>query len=461
MKGLSRALLVTSLAFLSTSGATLAADDSIADGSGRPTYRFSGTATRRSPALQNDRSRTPAGTGVVFAPDAVSPGPSVYGETGPVPEAQSGCAICMVGVARGSWSGNTGSFQLDELINHRSSGTSGTLRLSLSATSTPPVFGDTISGYQQSTYDVLGALAAGSAFNNIDSGTIAYYNSSIPAGSYYQVMVAEELSGGTWKYTDFIVANKQMLCNGTSSCRTVSTGGATVLVPIVLDVYGANNSHYTTELTFTNMASSSLSVTLVYKAALGIGSGLVSLTLAAGQQLIVPDAIKYLRNQGLSIPNDGSNVGGALFVVPATSTDPSSWSVGARTFTPGPSGGTFGLYYPGQTLEQATTSLAYVTGLQQNSSQRSNLAVVNWGEAGDSITLSIAYFDGSGAALGTPTTVTLSPGQWTQFNTPLQGTGATSGYARIQQNTGSSSFVAYGVLNDAVSSDGSYIPMKF
>jgi hypothetical protein len=55
----------------------------------------------------------------------------------------------------------------------------------------------------------------------------------------------------------------------------------------------------------------------------------------------------------------------------------------------------------------------------------------------------------------------LAPGQWMQFGQPLQALGATSGYAKIEKTSGNSTFVAYGVLNDAVTSDGSYIPMSF
>jgi hypothetical protein len=119
------------------------------------------------------------------------------------------------------------------------------------------------------------------------------------------------------------------------------------------------------------------------------------------------------------------------------------------------------VFYPGLTLYQASYATAYVVGLQQNATQRSNLAVVNWGDQGDSITLSITYIDGNGSQLGAPTSVTLAPNQWLQYNTPLQPSGATSGYAVIQETSGNSGFVAYGVLNDAVTSDGSYLPMSF
>ena len=105
--------------------------------------------------------------------------------------------------------------------------------------------------------------------------------------------------------------------------------------------------------------------------------------------------------------------------------------------------------------------MAFINGLQQNPSQRSNVAVVNRGDASDSITLNVTYFDGTGAPLATPTTLTLAPGQWKQVGHPLQALGATFGFARIEKTSGNSRFVAYGVLNDAVTSDGSYIPMSF
>ena len=37
--------------------------------------------------------------------------------------------------------------------------------------------------------------------------------------------------------------------------------------------------------------------------------------------------------------------------------------------------------------------------------------------------------------------------------------GASAGYAKVERLSGASRFVAYGVLNDNASSDGSYVPM--
>ena len=84
---------------------------------------------------------------------------------------------------------------------------------------------------------------------------------------------------------------------------------------------------------------------------------------------------------------------------------------------------------------------------------------MNRGDAGDGLDLSISYFDGQGSSLGDPVLVRLAPGEWRQFDQPLGTRGASSGYVRVERVSGSSRFVAYGVLNDNATSDGSYIPM--
>jgi len=173
--------------------------------------------------------------------------------------------------------------------------------------------------------------------------------------------------------------------------QAVSVGSnATLLVPIVLDVHGAGSTHYTTSLTLTNLTGTSVPVVLDYRASLGAGSGLVALTMATGEQLIEPDVIAFLRQQGLNIPSDGSAQAGTLYVIPPSGTEPSTFVAGARTSTPGPSGGSFGVFYPALTLYQASYATAYVVGLQQNATQRSNLAVVDLpGGSGPAVALGL------------------------------------------------------------------------
>lgn len=269
---------------------------------------------------------------------------------------------------------------------------------------------------------------------------------------------------GTSPFTAYAVLNDAVTSDGSFIPPLVVSAfpPGDLLVPVVLDAHGLGGSHFTTELTLSNLTAVSLPMTLVYTASLGSGSGQATLSLAPGERRIVPDAIGFLRSQGLAIPADGSSVGGSLVVLQPFLDPSAAFAVGARTFTPASSGrGSHGLYYPGLTLGDSARSVAFVNGLQQNSFQRSNLALVNRGDASDSITLSVSYFDGTGAALGTPATVVLAPGQWIQFGQPLGALGATSGFARIEKTSGDSRFVAYGILNDSVTSDGSYIPMSF
>jgi PKD repeat protein len=232
--------------------------------------------------------------------------------------------------------------------------------------------------------------------------------------------------------------------------------GADRLVPIVLSAAG-----YRTELTLTNFTGQPMPLTLTYTGSPQLsaeGSGSASVTLQPGEQRILPDSMAFLRNLGLPIPSSG-NVGGALLVTAPAGTPASSLAAGARTFTDAPGGGTFGLFYPGLTAGECATALAWVNGLQQNAEQRSNLAIVNRGDAADSVTLRVTYFGADGSVLASPDTATLAPGEWKQFNQPLAARGASSGFARIEKVSGASRWAAYGVLNDQHNSDGSYIPM--
>ena len=233
-------------------------------------------------------------------------------------------------------------------------------------------------------------------------------------------------------------------------------------MPIVLDLPGA--THYSSDLTLTNPTSAAVTATLTYTASpvfSGAGSGARSVTLAARQQLVVPNAIDYLRGLGLPIPA-GGNQGGTLLVsgVPAL----------ARTSNPNPDtgvGGTFGLAYPAVGAAARAKGEAWVHGLRQDADARTNLAIAD-ARAGNAagVAYVVDVFDADTGSLTPVLTknVTLAGGQWTQFNTILAEAGITHGYARVRPAAGTSDFVVYGVVNDGPTSgsrtsDGSYVPM--
>ncbi|MEO8055789.1 MAG: PKD domain-containing protein, partial [Acidobacteriota bacterium] len=276
--------------------------------------------------------------------------------------------------------------------------------------------------------------------------------------------VVTRVSGAS-PFTAYAVLNDAVTSDGSYVPPLIAgdASGADRLVPVVLDVQGLG-ARFRTELTLTNFTAAPLSLQLVYVAAngFGSGSGVVPLTLAAGEQRILPDAIAFLRGT-LPIESDGRNVGGSLSVRAASGAAAGALGAGARTYVPISSGGSYGLFYPGLTAAQCATATASVYGLQENASQRSNLAVVNRGDAADAIALRVTYF-GSGPGrplLGSPVEKTLAPGEWFQFNRPLADFGASAGYAEIEKTSGASRFAAYAVLNDNVTSDGSYVAMSF
>jgi len=75
------------------------------------------------------------------------------------------------------------------------------------------------------------------------------------------------------------------------------------------------------------------------------------------------------------------------------------------------------------------------------------------------VTLRITFFGERGQALANPEEWTLGGGEWKQLGIPLDSRGAAAGSAKVERISGTSRFIAYGVLNDAATSDGSYLPM--
>jgi hypothetical protein len=94
---------------------------------------------------------------------------------------------------------------------------------------------------------------------------------------------------------------------------------------------------------------------------------------------------------------------------------------------------------------------------------RSNVAIQNagTGEDGD-VTLRLTIFSNdSGTVVVQPLPdQTLSPGEFRQFSGILisHGLNFKSGYVKIERISGNAPYYAYGVINDQINSDGSFIP---
>ncbi|MGE5345008.1 MAG: hypothetical protein ACM3JH_03545, partial [Acidithiobacillales bacterium] len=297
----------------------------------------------------------------------------------------------------------------------------------------------------------------------------------LPDGSYGWARIRRV--SGIGPFVTYGVVNDALTSDG-SILPMYRPGGVSAarkfVVPVVVDTLGEAGSHFTTELTLANDGPIATPVDLVYHPAPGFGSAggspLVTLNLAAWQQTIIPDILQYLRDHGVSIaPSTSGPQAGTLAITfrSLQSIDTPRTVAFARTFTPNSdtaTGGTFGVAYPAFPFGGGAWTTATVPGLVQSAAARSNLAVVHaGGGSGGPIAVSVALFDAAtGLPVGTTLVKTLYPGDWYQWSRVLEKAGVppgTAAYAVVTRVSGDDTFLAYGVVNDAVTSDGSWVPM--
>ncbi len=232
------------------------------------------------------------------------------------------------------------------------------------------------------------------------------------------------------------------------------------VVPIILSSAGVAGAFFTSELTLTNRGTTSGVARLDYSASIGTGSGTAYATIPAGRQIIVADAIEYLRSLGVPLEATG-NRGGTLRVRFYGLSSPAAGAATVRTTT-AVAQGRAGLSYPAippASLAGAVT----LCGLRQTANDRSNLALINaGGESDGDVTLRITVSSGDPSApiVATLPDVTLAPGGFSQISQVLASNGLalTNGYAKVERVAGSAPYYAYAVINDQSNSDGSFVP---
>lgn len=231
------------------------------------------------------------------------------------------------------------------------------------------------------------------------------------------------------------------------------------VVPVIVDVGGEGGTRFSTELTLTNKGTSAGTATLSYLSSSaqppGTVGGSTSRVLNPGEQIVLPDTVAALAADG--VPVVSGSEAGWLRVTWSGLSSGDAGSVIARTTTPS-GAGRAGLSYGALTGAELANSRVSVFGLRENEADRSNLAVVNTGRS-ESLTLRITLHPGEPGA--TPVVlapdVTLGPGEWKQISRVLKGAGLTKGYAVVDRVSGTGPFVAYGVFNDNVTGDGSFV----
>ena len=231
-----------------------------------------------------------------------------------------------------------------------------------------------------------------------------------------------------------------------------------LFVPIILSSAGENGSFFTSELAITNRGATNVTLDYRYTAAFGEGNGQASDSLPAGQQRIIPDAIAYLKSLGVPIPDSGDR-GGTLSVQVHNLVSSLDFAITVQTTTTEPEGRA-GMAYAAVSPSEALNSAAYLFGLRQNTSDRSNVALQNMGNPDQGeISLRVTVFSGDPPFQETLPDVALSPGGWYQYSGILHSNGLSlsNGYVRIERVQGTAPYYAYAVINDQVNSDGSFV----
>jgi hypothetical protein len=212
-------------------------------------------------------------------------------------------------------------------------------------------------------------------------------------------------------------------------------------VPVAAHNSGLNGSAWRTDLGILNPTTSAANVEIdFYGGYNGILSNTIS--VAAGAQLMLADVVGEI----------GASGQGALEIL-----SDQALKVTSRTYSRIPSDasclpdGTQGQDYPALTASDGLVAgqIAYLAGLVENASFRSNIGLVNTGP--DSATVLVELYDATGTEL-VQYYAWLVPGEWEQRTQPfLNWAGQTAmdrGYAKITVQWGSGVFAFASVVDN-------------
>ena len=298
-------------------------------------------------------------------------------------------------------------------------------------------------------------------------GGFHQYNGILNEAGFDNGYVKVERVRGTAAYYAYGVINDNFNSDGSFVIPVTESslvGTSSQTLPVIVET-----RDFTSELTVTNFSdrTRTLDLRFVADSIETDGAATFSLTLQAGEQSILPNLVDHLRGQEVAgIGPAGRAFAGALFSrVPEG--DMSGIVIGARTGSPG-GGGQYGVFYNAVPDGSASTGSAWIYGLQQNATNRSNLALVNTGEVddGDSV-FSLDIYDGETGNLVRTISRTVPARGWHQINGILRthARGIQQGYVRIRKLPGNNPFLAYGVINDGGapgqrSGDGAFLPSQ-
>jgi hypothetical protein len=243
----------------------------------------------------------------------------------------------------------------------------------------------------------------------------------------------------------------------------VTEGRLTRFLPAVVSL-SSRWGTYRTEMTLAWRSSEtypplSLDFNVIFRNAAGAWT--MPISIPSYQPLQILDAGAWLVANG--VPVDPANVDGTLTFTSDREEGAADLLVTAIVTARGPgASGDYGVSIPVFNEVQWASTQAIVPGLREDPAFRSNLAIANpEPDGGPPVTVTVSLRRASdGAQIGVYPPVQLTPGQRVQLNQPLSEVAfGGEGYAVITRAAGTGRFVAYGVVNDNVTGDGTLFPM--
>lgn len=296
----------------------------------------------------------------------------------------------------------------------------------------------------------------------------------IPSGGFVQVdpdrafadgPIAAVASTASDDLLPWAVRNDDLTEDGVvvqAAPRWTKPGRGTLFVPAALSVSTTRGS-FRTELAIASAEHGTATpLSLRFR---GVSAGravdaAVRVTVPVGGVVRVDDAGAWLASNG--VPLDPGAFDGTISIESDLETGPANVVGYAAVLGRGPAAqGDFSTSVPLFPEAEWAATEAVVPGLIESAAFRSNLAVANpEPPGGAAVTLSVTIRDDGGRVSGTVAPVTLQAGERRQLNQVLALAGAAgSGWAELRRVTGTGRFVAYGVVNDNVTGDGTVFRM--
>jgi hypothetical protein len=291
----------------------------------------------------------------------------------------------------------------------------------------------------------------------LSPGGFRQFNSVLGPMGFSQGYVRVARVSGNAPFYAYAVINDQRTSDGSFVPPVEENAYADKImltVPVLVET-----GTYVSELILTNYSGAPKDLNLSYVAEAVQAdkhTATLSISLAAGEQVILPSFVQYLRDQGMpGVGPPGPVFAGALFISPSPLLDTIGLSAAARTSSAG-DGGHYGAFYDAVPYGRLGADFnAWVFGLKQDGETRSKLALINNGE-GDypfgANGYEILIFDGDTGTLAARASASVKSFGWLQIEDLLKGyaPGVKQGYVWINgiDSRGQNSFVAYGVIND-------------